>query len=1364
MAEGNTEGVLVNEPKPATAGSNTNPAVDMDNIQNIPFIPVNSSLTPEQLKELNDELARRAHYDPAKLAGDVISSLPEVGRQWAKENWDNYKDYIHTALDLAAVIPFGGFIFDGINGIIYSAEGDTANAIASFSSVGISLIPGGKLAAVTTKGLLKLAEKTGVKSFEKIAVKSAEKKVAKSVVKKEDGIAVKNGKKNSVNNKECPAVGHPVNPVLGIKFLAGEPECDFTLSSYFSLIWQRRYFSDIAEDGWFGQGWTVSFSQRLIKRDDGLYFINKQGTEIRLPNLSAGQTKFDNYSQLYFSRETNNRYRIAFTGQQADLIFSPLDISEHDPQGHNSSCFPLTGMEDKYGNHIRLIYNQAGLPSTIRTATGQWLALTFITLTQPDGKILQRLQRISLCHSKTSQQPLITYCYSAEGDLSAVRDSSGKTQREFEYRNHILIQHGVPGGIISRYRYNEYSPVGKVLGFYTNLGQTWSFEYNIGSTIVTDPLDRKTRYQFDGNNELTTFTNAKGGITRYNRNKSGKLTSITLPDKTETACSYDLHGNITSLTNSAGKTRYIHYDDKNNPVTVINETGKITRYTYDNGNNVKSITNALNQSTEYIRNKRGMITAIKDPAGNVSTFVYNSEGLLTASRDCSGATTQYTLNHVGNITEMITPDGAVTRYTYAINGMVSAVFYPDNTSKHYSYNSQRQLTGYRDVNGEQTVLQFAHDGLPLTRTDPAGGILSCEYDPARRLTQLKNENGACYTFEYDENDNLIREQKFDGVIARYQYDAVNRLIKKYESGNGEEQNSGILTVFLRDKNGRITKKIITAADGKTKIINYYRYDDAGLLISAGNNDSQNDYIYDAAGKCITEISEVLGQKRTLQYRYDNNGNCINMTLPDKSIIDYLYYGSGHLIQINCGNDILCEFERDIMHREISRTQGCLTSYFSYNKTGRMLSQKVINPSDNNAVIPTLISRRYSYDEHGYLNRILNLSGTETDYHYDILGRLTASGHEQFRYDAAHNIVDPENIHGEAPVRDNHLKTLTGKDYRYDVYGNLHEKISGTQNHLTFFYTPEHRISRIEKKSAGKLHKTAYGYDVFGRRIYKKHAEKITTFLWDRNRLLAENNNECTTTYLYPSYGYTPVARKDTKKNPQQNTLYYYHTDQISTPREMTSVSGKCIWQSSFYAWGNTDKQSGELSQPLRFQGQYYDEESGLHYNRYRYYDPDIGRFITQDPIGLKGGINPYQYAPNPVNWVDPLGLMKMYGGVVYRALDSGQYIDSILGTNLMPKPDLHGNPVINNTIQDHVTSTENGSRYISTSFSEARARSYENPEFGCVRISLAHIPDERIIDLSHGHPGLQPTQNGWAIADREVLINGPIPAGTYTRI
>jgi RHS repeat-associated protein len=138
------------------------------------------------------------------------------------------------------------------------------------------------------------------------------------------------------------------------------------------------------------------------------------------------------------------------------------------------------------------------------------------------------------------------------------------------------------------------------------------------------------------------------------------------------------------------------------------------------------------------------------------------------------------------------------------------------------------------------------------------------------------------------------------------------------------------------------------------------------------------------------------------------------------------------------------------------------------------------------------------------------------------------------------------------------------------------------------------------------------------------------------------------------------------ENPRIWRIHYYHNDHLGTPRELSGEAGEIQWAATYKAWGNTltveweqtsanahaqrneipaaqietkaDENLEEIYRPLRFQGQYYDNETGLHYNRFRYYDPDCGRFVSQDPIGLLGGINSFQYAPNASGWVDPSGL------------------------------------------------------------------------------------------------------------------------------
>ncbi|EKS0980432.1 RHS domain-containing protein, partial [Escherichia coli] len=152
----------------------------------------------------------------------------------------------------------------------------------------------------------------------------------------------------------------------------------------------------------------------------------------------------------------------------------------------------------------------------------------------------------------------------------------------------------------------------------------------------------------------------------------------------------------------------------------------------------------------------------------------------------------------------------------------------------------------------------------------------------------------------------------------------------------------------------------------------------------------------------------------------------------------------------------------------------------------------------------------------------------------------------------------------------------------------------------------------------------------------------TKFLWDGMRLAQESRPEGTgSLYIYRDQGsYEPLARVDKAGKEGPNRILYFHTDVNGAPEEMTDSDGKIVWETGYQVWGNTiqEKDHGGVEQNLRYQGQYLDRETGLHYNLHRYYDPDVGRFIVTDPIGLAGGINLYAYAPNPLSWIDPLGL------------------------------------------------------------------------------------------------------------------------------
>ena len=208
----------------------------------------------------------------------------------------------------------------------------------------------------------------------------------------------------------------------------------------------------------------------------------------------------------------------------------------------------------------------------------------------------------------------------------------------------------------------------------------------------------------------------------------------------------------------------------------------------------------------------------------------------------------------------------------------------------------------------------------------------------------------------------------------------------------------------------------------------------------------------------------------------------------------------------------------------------------------------------------------------------------------------------------------------------------------------------------FVYDTENQLAKAEiKKNTGNTEIWEYAYDPFGRRLSKERKDKLawtstepkrTHFVWDGTKLLQEYTYKGNYTYIYTGQGsYEPLAQvfNNTKDNKQY--LAYFHTDQIGIPKEMTDQLGNLLWFGEYTAWGKLYKDERvyrDVHQPFRLQNQYCDEETGLHYNFFRYYEPDSGRFVNQDPIGLAGGHNLYQFAPNSNTWIDPLGLSLSY--------------------------------------------------------------------------------------------------------------------------
>ncbi|MBD8094643.1 RHS domain-containing protein, partial [Pseudomonas fluorescens] len=272
---------------------------------------------------------------------------------------------------------------------------------------------------------------------------------------------------------------------------------------------------------------------------------------------------------------------------------------------------------------------------------------------------------------------------------------------------------------------------------------------------------------------------------------------------------------------------------------------------------------------------------------------------------------------------------------------------------------------------------------------------------------------------------------------------------------------------------------------------------------------------------------------------------------------------------------------------------------------------------------------------------------EHHYHYDPLARLTRADHsqdvqERFGHDPAGNLLMQDRP-GPDIVAGNRLMIQGDHHYDYDAFGNLIRQRRGKGHQLVteYRYDCQHRLVGITQPNGQTA---SYRYDPFGRRISKTVDGKTTEFFWQGDKLIAEHEADRHRSYLYEPDSFRPLALLE-GFGPQDTKPFHYQLDHLGTPQELTNPEGEIVWSAHYRAYGEIARLDvRKIDNPLRFQGQYFDAESGLHYNRHRYYNPDIGRYLTPDPVKLAGGINAYQYVPNPTGWVDPLGLNTCPGG------------------------------------------------------------------------------------------------------------------------
>jgi RHS repeat-associated protein len=589
-----------------------------------------------------------------------------------------------------------------------------------------------------------------------------------------------------------------------------------------------------------------------------------------------------------------------------------------------------------------------------------------------------------------------------------------------------------------------------------------------------------------------------------------------------------------------------------------------------------------------------------------------------------------------------------------------------------TYDSLNQAKDSTNAKAGKT--QFGYDGGGRLNkvTDPRNLITQYPRNGLGEATQLISPDTGSASHTYDEAGNLKTRTDSRGVLAAYSYDNLNRLTSIVYSQSGQANRTYSWTYDQTGAGfshgiGRLTSTASPAASAQ------YAYDAQGRLSSAtqtvnaaaGANSNPvthtTGYEYDAAGK-VTAITYPSGRKLTIGYT-TGQPNSLSLAKdasstpsPIISQIQWAPFGGAKswLWHLNSGTQ-LHEYTYDSSGRLVRYPLGGAVRDLSYDAADRITGYTHYDAATGTATAAaTALNQSFGYDELGRLTT-LTTATTSATIAYDANGNrtsLTLNGNT-----SAYTTSSTSN---RLTATTNPART-----FNHDNAGNT----TSDSASYTSTYSLENRLASLTK--AGTT--TAYSYDAGGQRIRKvsdSSSSTTTLFVYDQDRqLVGEYDNTGQAIREYVWLGSTPIA-VFTPNGSNAPNVYFIHVDHLNTPRIVVDSTNQTRWRWLAEPFGNTLPENdpnglGAFTLNLRFPGQYFDSESGLHYNYFRDYDASVGRYVQSDPIGLQGGINTYAYVEgNPLSYVDPNGENAIALGV--RSFGVGWRIGQAINPYVQP--------------------------------------------------------------------------------------------------
>ncbi|NLD46789.1 MAG: RHS repeat protein [Clostridiaceae bacterium] len=828
--------------------------------------------------------------------------------------------------------------------------------------------------------------------------------------------------------------------------------------------------------------------------------------------------------------------------------------------------------------------------------------------------------------------PLVSYEYNENKELVKVYDAMGVPYR-FCYRNSLLIQHTDRNGLSFYYDYDDYSPEGKCIHAWGDGGlYDYHFVYREDEKIteVTDSLGNVSYLKYDECYMIIEDKDPLGGITSYEYDDVGRTTAVVDADGNRTEYYYDKRGNLLKLSRPDGNSISTEFDDANKPNKIIDPNGAIWQQEWDSRGLLLKQTSPIGAETRYSYDEHGQPVCFTDPLKAETKFLFDDYGNLAAITDALGNTSKYTYNLMGDITSRIDSLGKKINYEYDPNGRLTKVLLPGGATVSCSYDAEDNLISIKDENSSETSFEYCGLGEIKRRIQPDGGIVEYHYDTEENLTAITNQRGERYELRRDALGRIISEIDYWGQERKYVFSAAGHLRESIDP-------LGRVIKYKTDPLGRILEKLLPDPFEHSKFqTETFQYDPNGNLIACENAIIRVEWDYDSYGQMLKEHQ---GEECVVSNIYDLDGNRTQRTTSIQfdgrtysRTINYSYDVLGQVTSIYIpGHDPL-QFSRNALgqltHEILSKN---LKRRFDYSEEGHLTAQKVLNSEGS------VFEQRYSYDKAGNLIQKNDSVYGIDKFTYDPMGRIISHLNpegkiKRYMHDPGGDLMSTKaESNGEKWIRKGEYEDIC---YHYDRVGNLISRKSENDETKFVWYANQRLIESVTNEC-----KTIYHYDPLGRRIRKETDGKVTKFCWDEDTLLGDMSCTQIREWVYYPYNYEPLAMLISEDISLKESLYLYNNDPNGCPNRLISENGKVVWAAEFDAIGKVERLLINIvDNPLRMQGQYFDEETGLYYNRYRYFEPRFCAYISQDFLGLDAGENIYLYALNIWKWIDPLGL------------------------------------------------------------------------------------------------------------------------------